>query len=58
MKPRFVTVTPRKVAGRAPYGARGLKHGLWDKYVKPESRAPYGARGLKHARHPAALRFR
>ena len=34
-------------AGRAPYGARGLKSACTVSLMASESRAPYGARGLK-----------
>ena len=35
------------VGGRAPHGARGLKHNMTIKISITERRAPHGARGLK-----------
>ena len=40
-------VTVARYISRAPYGARGLKHGLGLEQKSLVSRAPYGARGLK-----------
>ena len=36
--------------GRAPHGARGLKHTSGGDGGQGRSRAPHGARGLKHPR--------
>ena len=41
---------PETTTGRAPHGARGLKHGEVDKVKVAMSRAPHGARGLKLCR--------
>ena len=42
------------MAGRAPYGARGLKLERAVGVEPAHSRAPYGARGLKYPLHSAA----
>ena len=41
-------MTYKNAEGRAPHGARGLKHSGVDLGYAAGSRAPHGARGLKH----------
>ena len=45
-----------KISGRAPHGARGLKHRLRRVGRPRRGRAPHGARGLKQEGPAAAQR--